>query len=226
MKYQQLHPLDLVQILKPGQLLELSCHQFNEHGNLEQISLKTILNSFYEQTIIIDLPFQAEPWFKFLRPGKVVTIETGRNDGCTCFKSRVLRQHQHEKLQLILERPMVMTSKERRTEPRIPFVMPLTYQIISFHGRELPHLNQKISYGESINLSKNGMTFQTNLELPISLIILIEFNFAGEKLSLTGIIRRTHASTIGVQFLQPSRDGREFIKQLILKQKSAPLKFI
>ncbi len=225
MNYYELHPLDLIQILKPGQILEISQQELHHFSNFETLSLRATLNSFHEQTLIVDFPYEAKPFINTFKPGAVVTIETSRYDGCTCFKSKILQQDQVS-LQLVLAKPRIMTSKERRSEPRLSFVTSITYQILSFQGRELPHLQQKFGHGESINLSRNGMTLRTNLDLPLNLVILIKFNFIGNETTLTGIIRNSNAATIGVQFLRPSRTGTEFIQQILTQQNSAKAKFM
>jgi hypothetical protein len=217
--------MDLARILQPRQRLEIILtRNTGEEGRLERTSIPAVIQELNTGTIQLKLDEEGRNWFSQLRPGRSITIQTGRSDGLFTFKSKIIRREIRDGYCVIVESPRILASRERRGGPRVPLIVPVVYRVLSYREKNLNHLSDKIGTGESQDLSKGGMTLFTDLQLPVGLTLLIEITLEGETISLVGIIRRVqqlasreYDFAVGIQFLEPGIEHQELIARTIVK---------
>lgn len=217
--------MDLGRILQPHQKLEVTLTRtIGEDGRLERISVPAVIESLDSGAIQLVLDEQGRNWFGLFRPGRAVTIQSGRSDGLFTFKSKVIRREIREGFRVLIESPRILASRERRGGPRVPLIVPVVYRVLSFRDQTLNHLSDKIGTGESQDLSNGGITLLTDLQLPVGMIILVEITLEEETVALVGIVRRVHNLTrrdytfaVGIQFLEPGQEHQDIIARTIQK---------
>jgi hypothetical protein len=223
--YLQLNPEDIARVLQPGQRLELILNRHVDSGNrMERITVPARILSFEAGVIKLLLAEEGRPWFSLFRPGRLLTIQTGRSNSLFTFKSKIIGREVLDGVQITLESPRILASAERRQRPRVPIMVPVVYRLLSFRDKKLQHLAEKIGTGASGDLNNQGITLLTDLQLPVGMTILVEFNLEGEAVSLLGVVRRTrsekkkpYAYSVGVQFLEPGFEHQEMILRAINK---------
>lgn len=223
--YLRLNPMDLARILQPHQKLEITLtRSVGEDGHLERISVPAIIQTIDSGAIQLVLDEQGRNWFGLFRPGRSVTIQSGRHDGLFTFKSKVIRREIRDGFRILIESPRILASRERRGGPRVPLIVPVVYRVLSFREQTLNHLSDKIGTGESQDLSKGGITLLTDLQLPVGMIILVEVTLEEATVSLVGIVRRVQNLTsrdytyaVGIQFLEPGSEHQDLITRTITK---------
>jgi hypothetical protein len=223
--YLRLNPMDLARILQPQQSLEITLtRNSNVEGRVERISVPAMIHELDSGTIQLILKEEGRNWFSLFRPGRSITIQTGRSNGLFTFKSKVIRREIRDGCRVIVESPRILASRERRGGPRVPLIIPVVYRVLSYRERNLNHLSEKIGTGESQDLSKGGITLLTDLQLPVGLTLLVEMTLEGETVSLVGIVRRVQRLTrreydyaVGIQFLEPGVEHQELIAKTIAK---------
>lgn len=222
--YLRLNPMDLARILRPNQQLEIMLTRTLSDSKVERVSIKAVILSLVDGTIQLLLLEEGRSWFSLFRPGRTITIHTGRSDGLFAFKSKILRREVKDGVRIFIESPKILASKERRDGPRIPLIVPVVYRVVSFRQKELTHLSDKIGTGESQDLSKGGITLLTDLQLPVGMNLIIEFTLEDVTITLVGIVRRSqparqgdYAYSIGVQFLDLGPDEQEVIERVFHK---------
>lgn len=223
--YLRLNPMDMARILHPNQKLELILNRtVGSENRVERIAVPAVILSLESGVIRLSLAEEGRPWFSLFRQGRSVTIQTGRSSGLFTFKSKIIRRIIQDGVQIWIESPRILASKERRGGPRVPLLVPVVYRILSFRDKSINHLAEKFGTGASRDLSSNGITLQTDLLLPIGMTVLIEVCLEGETVSLVGLVRRSHeekrkeyAYSVGIQFLEPGVEHQELIMRAITK---------
>lgn len=222
--YLRLNPMDLARVLRPNQQLEIMLTRTLSDAQVERVIIKAVILSLHDGTIQLLLLEEGRLWFSLFRPGRTITIHTGRSDGLFAFKSKIIRREVGDGVRIFIESPKILASKERRGGPRIPMIVPVVYRVLSFREKELPHLSDKIGTGESLDLSKGGITLLTDLQLPVGMNLMIELALEEEIVTLIGVVRRSqpnrhgdYAYSIGLQFLDLGSDELEAIERVFRK---------
>lgn len=222
--YLHLNPMDLARIFQPLQCVEVTISRtVGDESRVHHVTVPSYIINLENGRISLEIHREEESLFSLFRPGRVVTIQTGRSDGLFSFKSKILHRHLVPAgLAIEIESPRIMASKERRRGPRIPIILPVVYRVVSFRERELNHLANKIGIGQSENLSKGGITLLTDLQLPVGMILLVELVLDDQKITLAGIVRRSQVRhkmentyALGIQFLEPGLAHQELIERTI-----------
>lgn len=223
--YLRLNPMDMARVLHSNQRLELTLNPtVNSEKRSERITVPARILALESGVIRLALDEEGRPWFSMFRSGRSLTIQTGRSSGLYIFKSKIIRREVQDGVQIWIESPRILASKERRGRPRIPILTPVVYRVLSFRDKVLHHLSEKIGTGASSDLSNNGIRLLTDLQLPVGLTILIEMNLEGETVSLVGLVRQScleirkeYAYSVGIQFMEPGVEHQEFILRAIDK---------
>jgi c-di-GMP-binding flagellar brake protein YcgR len=223
--YIRLNPLDLARFFTPNQFLELTV------SNREEGSEKTRHITFTAQVISSE-PDRLDLSIPELSPdsspalflsGRVVNMQTGLANRSYVFKSKIIAFNLAPKI-LTLEPPVIMTSRERRRNKRMPLTVPVTFRVLSFRDRQLDYLAEKIGKGSSQDLSCGGITMITELSLPVGLKLLLEFCIDDKLISVAGIVRWTKAMNklnndyaAGIKFLDYSPEFQKIISTVFDK---------
>lgn len=224
--YLHLNPADLIRIFQPRQNIEISVNRTVAAAEtILRVTVPASVVRLENNKIFLQIPKEEQPQYALFRPGRVISIQTGRSEGLFTFKSKIMHRIANEAgLTVGIESPRIMASKERRQGPRVPLIMPVVYRVAGFRELDLKHLANKIGMGQSENLSKGGITLLTDLKLPLGLVLLLDLTLERKKVTLAGIVRRSqqrhkldNTYTIGIQFLQPSSFHQELIERTIAK---------
>ena len=230
--YLHLSPTELARIFQPRQTIEISFNRTVAADNsVVSVTVPAAVVNLENNLILMRISREEQSQFPLFRPGRVISIQTGRSAGLLTFKSKILnRAPAAEGLTIGIESPRIMASKERRQGPRIPITLPVVFRVAGFRDLDLKHLADKIAIGESENLSKGGITLLTDLKLPIGLILLMEMTLEKKKITLAGVVRRSqqwqkldNTYAVGIQFLQPGALNQGLIERTIAKN-GEPLK--
>lgn len=222
--YLRLNPMDMARILRPNQQLEIMLTRTLGDSQVERVSVKSVILSLNDGTIQLLLLEEGRMWFSLFRPGRTITIHTGRTDGLFTFKSKIIRREVKDGVRILIESPKIMASKERRGAPRIPLIVPVVYRVMSFRQKELTHLSDKVGTGESQDLGKGGITLLTDLQLPVGMNLMVEMTLEDTTVTLIGTVRRSqpikqgdYAYSIGLQFIDLGLEEQEIIERVFRK---------
>jgi hypothetical protein len=218
-KQLHLNPIDLARIFHPNQQVEiiLDLAYDNKDGS-GHIATKGHIAGIKDDSLLVSLEEKTDPRSSSFRPGRTVTIQTGRGDGVFCFTSKVVSLSIQKDFILILEAPQIAPCKERRGGARMPLNVAISYQPLKYGDRDLSKMTDKLGHGESRDLSQGGITLRTDLRLPAGLVLLIHMKIEGELIPLIGQVVRSHpaddkgqAFTTGIKFLEPTPEQQQLI---------------
>lgn len=222
--YLRLNPGDLVRLFHPGQSLQIAINPTAESRRLQKYQTFHVgVVRLENQQMILTLPRIDQADCSLFRNGRIITIETGHANNALMFKTKIISKNSAEGT-FQIENPKIAANRERRSSPRMPITIPITYRVASYYNQPVDHLTEKIGLGESQNLAKGGIALLTELSLPIGLTLIIQFVLEGIEISLAGIVRRVTSTgllrrhyTAGIQFLEPSLEHQALIMQAIEK---------
>lgn len=222
--YLRLNPVDLVRIFHPGQSLQIVINPSAGSRRIrERHAFHTGIVGLENQQMILTLPQMDRTDFQLFRNGRVVTIETGRANSAFTFKSKIISKNSAQGT-FQIENPKIVANRERRSSPRAPVTIPVSYRVASYHNQPVDHLADKIGLGESQDLAKGGIALLTDLKLPIGLTLIIQFTLEETEIALAGMVRRITPTgllqqqyTIGIQFLESGPEHQAFIARAIEK---------
>jgi hypothetical protein len=223
--YIRLNPTDLARIFPLQQPLEITVRNMEAGGNkAPNITFAArIISEEYDRLDLFISDISVVSASTLLLPGKVASLQTGRANSSYTFKSKIIGFNPEQNV-LTLEPPVIMTSRERRRNKRVPLSVPVTFRVVSFRNRRLDYLAEKIGLGSSQDLSCGGITMITDLYLPIGLKLLLEFCIEDKFVSVAGIIRWSKAVNrsnnsyaVGIKFLDYSPEFQEIISAAFTK---------
>jgi hypothetical protein len=223
--YIRLNPTDLARIFPLQQPLEITVRNMEAGGNkAPNITFAArIISEEYDRLDLFIPDISVVSASTLLLPGKVASLQTGRANSSYTFKSKIIGFNPDQNV-LNLEPPVIMTSRERRRNKRVPLSVPVTFRVVSFRNRRLDYLAEKIGLGSSQDLSCGGITMITDLYLPIGLKLLLEFCIEDKFVSVAGIIRWSKAVNrsnnsyaVGIKFLDYSPEFQEIISAAFTK---------
>jgi hypothetical protein len=223
--YIRLNPTDLARIFPLQQSLEITVRNMEVDSNKANNITFTarVISEEYDRLDLFIPEISAVSASALLLPGKVASLQTGRANSSYTFKSKIIGYNPEQSI-LRLEPPVIMTSRERRRNKRVPLSVPVTFRVISFRNRRLDYLAEKIGLGSSQDLSCGGITMITDLYLPIGLKLELEFCIEDKFVSVAGVVRWSEAVSrsnnsyaAGIKFLDYSTEFQEIISAAFTK---------
>lgn len=219
--YSSLNHLEWLSYFKPNLAVELVLH-YRKDGEILSYATPASVMFASPQTIEFALPPEVRPFIDLFTPESLITIHHGRSEQLLVCKSRIAETFQENELRVVVVPPRVIANKERRQLKRVPFVAPVSFQIVSFRSKNLKQLANKVGSGEIQDVSLGGLTLLTDLKLPIGLIIQIELTYQSQPLILSGIVRRVQSLTrrefthaVGIQFIALEPEDQYWISTII-----------
>lgn len=209
--YCSLNPLELMILFQPRQRLELLVyHSDSSPARNLVVTLSAQVETVNQNSLVLAIAESEAINTEFLTPGKVISLFQGHPHGSYSYKTRITA-YNPTKHRLTLEPPRIMWSEDRRRHPRFPVALPATYRLLRFHDRRLDNLSEKIGTGSTDNLSCDGISLITKLQLPADLTLLIRLEFKEKPLSVVGMVCRSTVVptnqklyTTGIKFVMSS----------------------
>jgi hypothetical protein len=223
--YIRLNPTDLARIFPLRQPLELTVRSREGEGKpTHNVTLTArVISEEYDRLELLIPEIPAASASTLFLPGKVASLQTGRANSSYTFKSKIIGFNMEHSV-LTLEPPIIMTSRERRRNKRVPLSVPVTFRVLSFRNRRLDYLAEKVGLGSSQDLSCGGITLITDLYLPAGLKLLLEFCIEDKFIAVAGIVRWSEAVNksdysyaAGIKFLDYSPEFEGIISTVFTK---------
>lgn len=227
--YTRLTPISLARIFQPEQHLKVTLNSVTDaNGEKAPRTFEATILKLESDQLFVTLTNPSLDELQLFRTGRVVTIETGCAGGVFTFKSKIISKRTAD-ANIGIECPKVLASKERRRSPRANLTVPVVYKVIGFNDRKIKHLSEKVGIGESRELAQGGLTFFTDLSLPVGLVVVVEFHLEGASLSIAGVVQRSIATdntnrhfNVGIKFINPEAAYQKIILHTIKKSKENP----
>ncbi|HYH02635.1 MAG TPA: PilZ domain-containing protein [Bacillota bacterium] len=220
--YCSLNPLELLVLFQPRQRLELLIyHSDSAQARNIVLTLPAQVEVIDPNQMVLTLTESGSVKPEFLTPGKVISLILGQTHGSYSFKTRI-SAYNPTRRRLTLEPPRVMWSQDRRNHPRFPVALPATYRLLRFNNQRLENLSGKIGTGSTDNLSCDGISLVTELQLPVDLTLLIRLEFKEQPVSAVGVVCRTTAIpthrklySVGIKFVMSSPRFQASLLQML-----------
>lgn len=230
--YTHLNFSALAKVFQPQQNLNIIINTVsqNEEGNTEKISIvfDALITELRKDHIVLQLDIKDPDNWLLFHDGRIITVEVGNAEGAFTFKSKVVAKSEVIGM-LIIDGPKVLAGKERRRGPRVQLNVPVLFSIAGLGQKKIEHLQGKVGVGISTQLAEGGLTFTTELKLPVGMVVVTEFIVNEKKISVAGCVQRCIATDqtdrhfiVGIKFLTPIAATQRLIRQIVRNPNAVP----